>query len=269
MQSSSNGSLQMGSRGPNVALLQSKLNTAIAPVPRLTADGSFGPKTGQAVRAFQQRRGLTADGVVGPRTAAALGMTLGGNPGPTPGGPPAPPRHGPPGGAPPPPPGGAPPPGPGTTTPNLTIFNAVIEAIIGGLQQVASALLSWVDSDYVPQVVYDQVAPRLNGAVGTAASRLRAIVRMTVPLGHDPAAYFIAQVRSPIATAASTISGALQPLVGLPIIGGVASGYQRLIAGEMAAVDAVLSTLQSGGQSAQNVAARIASVFLSLARRLT
>lgn len=269
MQISSHGSLQTGSRGSNVSTLQTKLNAALMPTPRLVADGVFGPKTAQAVRTFQQRRGLTADGVVGPRTAAALGMTLGGNPGPTPGGHPAPPGHSPPGRSPP----GAPPTPGGASPPSgfvdMTIFNVVIEAIIGGLQQVASSLLGWVDSDYVPQVVYDVVAPRLNGAVNNAASRLRGIARQAVPIGQDPAAYFIAQVRSPIATFASGICGALQPLVGLPIIGVIAVGYQRTISSEMGMIDSVLGSLQSTGQSAQNVAARIASAFLSLARKLT
>jgi peptidoglycan hydrolase-like protein with peptidoglycan-binding domain len=38
----------------------------------LAVDGALGPRTRDAVRAFQGRRGLAADGVVGPRTEAAL-----------------------------------------------------------------------------------------------------------------------------------------------------------------------------------------------------
>ena len=165
-------------------------------------------------------------------------------------------------------PGGAVPPLVNPQSRDLTTFNVVIEAIIGGLQQVASALLSRVDSDYVPQAVYDLVAPRIDGAVNSAASRLRAISRQTVPLGQDPAAYFIAQVRSPIATVASSLCGALQPLAGLPIIGGIVMGYQRLISAEMGMIDAVLNSLQGGGQYVQGVAAPIASKLLSLARQL-
>ncbi|MDO8932864.1 MAG: N-acetylmuramidase family protein [Rhodocyclaceae bacterium] len=36
-------------------------------------DGWYGPKTEQAVREFQQRRGLVADGIAGPKTLAVLG----------------------------------------------------------------------------------------------------------------------------------------------------------------------------------------------------
>lgn len=36
-------------------------------------DGRLGPKTNEAVRAFQRRQGLHVDGVPGPRTRAALG----------------------------------------------------------------------------------------------------------------------------------------------------------------------------------------------------
>lgn len=39
-------------------------------------DGEFGPKTAQAVAAYQRSRGLVEDGEVGPQTAAALGVTL-------------------------------------------------------------------------------------------------------------------------------------------------------------------------------------------------
>lgn len=38
----------------------------------LAVDGAFGPRTRQAVQAFQRRAGLSPDGVVGPRTEAAL-----------------------------------------------------------------------------------------------------------------------------------------------------------------------------------------------------
>lgn len=39
-------------------------------------DGEYGPRTAQAVAAFQVSRGLVEDGEVGPETAAALGVTL-------------------------------------------------------------------------------------------------------------------------------------------------------------------------------------------------
>lgn len=262
MPNSPHGSLQIGSRGPSVSLLQTKLNTALMPSPRLVADGAFGPKTGQAVKLFQQRRGLIADGVVGPRTAAALGMSLGGTPGPVPG------SH-------PPPPGGAPPPG-GSSPPaggppgfvDLSMFNVVIEAVVGGFQRIGSSVLSWIDSDYVPQFVYDRVALLVNGAIGTVAAPLRAIGRQTVPLGQDPAAYVTGQIRSVLARGVSALSNALQPLVGLPVIGNVASGYQRIISNIMSAADGALGNLRSNGQSAQATATRIAAAFDAVARQI-
>jgi hypothetical protein len=41
-----------------------------------TPDGTFGPKTEEAVVAFQQANGLSPDGIVGPETAAALNQAI-------------------------------------------------------------------------------------------------------------------------------------------------------------------------------------------------
>jgi len=57
--------LRKGSSGPSVVWLQQQL--------RVPADGSFGPATERAVKAFQSAHGLSADGVVGHDTWAALG----------------------------------------------------------------------------------------------------------------------------------------------------------------------------------------------------
>jgi peptidoglycan hydrolase-like protein with peptidoglycan-binding domain len=42
----------------------------------VSADGSFGPKTEAAVKAWQAKNGLTADGIVGPATLAKMGITV-------------------------------------------------------------------------------------------------------------------------------------------------------------------------------------------------
>jgi putative chitinase len=66
---------KIGSSGPEVADLQRAL--AAAGFPPGAADGSFGPGTDAAVRAFQRSSGLLADGVVGPATLARLGLAGG------------------------------------------------------------------------------------------------------------------------------------------------------------------------------------------------
>jgi peptidoglycan hydrolase-like protein with peptidoglycan-binding domain len=62
--------LQPGDRGPTVTKLQERLATAgFDPG---AADGNFGPRTEQAVRAYQTSRRLDVDGIVGRQTWTAL-----------------------------------------------------------------------------------------------------------------------------------------------------------------------------------------------------
>lgn len=62
--------LKNGSSGPAVEDLQKKLAAAgFDPGP---IDGSFGPKTQAAVRAFQLAKGIGVDGIVGPETRGTL-----------------------------------------------------------------------------------------------------------------------------------------------------------------------------------------------------
>ncbi|MEY4562955.1 MAG: hypothetical protein RLZZ618_2232 [Pseudomonadota bacterium] len=73
------GTVQMGSKGEQVMVVQDVLNRfqfidpAAPPTkPRLVVDGQFGSKTHARVKEFQSLAKLTSDGVVGPRTRASL-----------------------------------------------------------------------------------------------------------------------------------------------------------------------------------------------------
>lgn len=68
--SSSSPVLRQGAKGAAVTRLQQQLR---AKGYNIAADGDFGPKTLNAVKAFQRAKGLAVDGVVGPKTWAALG----------------------------------------------------------------------------------------------------------------------------------------------------------------------------------------------------
>lgn len=65
--------LKKGSTGADVKRVQTALNRAGA---TLTVDGSYGSKTVQAVKNFQEDNRLTVDGVCGPATWGALGLYL-------------------------------------------------------------------------------------------------------------------------------------------------------------------------------------------------
>ena len=58
------GVIRKGSKGEGVKLMQAALGIA--------ADGSFGPGTEKALKAWQTKNGLTADGVAGPKTLEKL-----------------------------------------------------------------------------------------------------------------------------------------------------------------------------------------------------
>ena len=64
--------LRKGSKGEYVTLLQTQLIQMGYDLSPYGADGSFGNKTLEAVKAYQRDNGLEPDGVVGPRTWAAL-----------------------------------------------------------------------------------------------------------------------------------------------------------------------------------------------------
>lgn len=67
--------LQSGSRGQKVSQLQYMLNVMaeyVSSIPPVAVDGIFGPRTQEAVRAFQLFSGLPEDGIVGPQTWNAL-----------------------------------------------------------------------------------------------------------------------------------------------------------------------------------------------------
>lgn len=70
--------LRVGSNGDKVSELQTKLveqKYLIAKEEgRSNVDGRFGARTAEAVRKFQEAKGLSADGVVGAATAAKLGL---------------------------------------------------------------------------------------------------------------------------------------------------------------------------------------------------
>jgi N-acetylmuramoyl-L-alanine amidase len=61
--------LRRGTSGAPVRDLQKRLTEAGIAIP---VDGEYGPKTEDAVRSFQERRGLRLDGICGPETWGAL-----------------------------------------------------------------------------------------------------------------------------------------------------------------------------------------------------
>lgn len=64
-------SLKLGDIGEGVYVIQyylSYISEFVSTIPKVTIDGSFGEKTKEAVRAFQQTYGLTPDGIVGELT---------------------------------------------------------------------------------------------------------------------------------------------------------------------------------------------------------
>lgn len=65
--------LRLGSKGGDVVTVQRALAVHGRSI-NLAVDGSFGPATEAAVKAFQREKGLTPDGIVGSASWAALGI---------------------------------------------------------------------------------------------------------------------------------------------------------------------------------------------------
>jgi hypothetical protein len=63
-----NRTLRFGSRGDDVARLQTGLNLMPSVLPRLVSDGVYGAKTTGRVQEFQRGQGLVLDGITGPIT---------------------------------------------------------------------------------------------------------------------------------------------------------------------------------------------------------
>lgn len=63
------GTLRQGAKGDEVKQLQEMLNARGA---KLDADGKFGPKTAEALRAFQKEQKIGTDGIAGPETWGKL-----------------------------------------------------------------------------------------------------------------------------------------------------------------------------------------------------
>jgi peptidoglycan hydrolase-like protein with peptidoglycan-binding domain len=73
--------LQVGSSGAAVSLIQQALVDAGFPLPRFGVDGIFGSETRGALQDFQRASGLDADGILGQHTMSALdGLFTGGAP---------------------------------------------------------------------------------------------------------------------------------------------------------------------------------------------
>ncbi|MBO7399865.1 MAG: peptidoglycan-binding protein [Clostridia bacterium] len=77
--------VKAGSTGEDVKFIQNALNSirrGVKEIPPLDVDGMYGPKTENAVKAFQKYYGLVPDGIVGPLTWARLGAEYSNSGGP-------------------------------------------------------------------------------------------------------------------------------------------------------------------------------------------
>ena len=155
-----------------------------------------------------------------------------------------------------------------TTFIDLSEFNVVVEAVIGGAQRVVGSILARIDSDFVPQFVYDRVASTLNGAVNNAAGALRGITRQAIGLGQDPTAFVTGRIHDIVARYIAQLSAGVQPLVGIPVIGTAAQGYQSILGSLMSIVDGALRNMTANGHSIQATATQIASAFERIARQI-
>lgn len=202
--------LKTGMSGPDVAAVQGALNSLTGA--GLGADGSFGPKTYNAVKQFQQAYYLAVDGVVGAQTAGALGF---GYNGPT---------------------------VPGAAAAGSAAGGAVIQfqqALLHTLQSAglpASVVEQTVQQ--VTQTVQGQILPAVQGGVGRVAQGASTIVNNPAQAAHNA----INNVANGAHNVVNTAQNTAQQVYGLaanlydqgvnnPVVNGVISEFERGLTG--------------------------------------
>ena len=71
------GVVRPGMKGDDVLWVQIALNGPQIMNANLTPDGSYGPKTTEAVKAYQKKYGLAVDGIFGPKSLAKMFEIMG------------------------------------------------------------------------------------------------------------------------------------------------------------------------------------------------
>ena len=243
--------LQLGSRGPSVLQLQSRLNVVLVGLPRLVADGSFGMKTQQAVCTFQQRMGLPVTGIVDQKTAAVLGVSLGGSPAGT-----ANPTS---------------PAAPLGEVINLSLFGVVADAVIEGFKLVVSPVLVLTGpASSLPRAIAGQINGMVNAAFNTFVTSVRSVVKKMVQVGQDAVAIFAKELRIILGQAITSIKFALQKLAAIPALGAaVIAQLQRAFAGCVSVIESAVANLRNTAQSAKDVARQIAIGLAANARGIS
>jgi peptidoglycan hydrolase-like protein with peptidoglycan-binding domain len=255
------GLLALGSRGPDVRVVQAALNRANS-TPRLQCDGVFGINTDTALRAFQRANKLKADGIVGPATAAALGLGYAGRPMAPPLPTPSPSR-----------------PSSSLETPKIPgkpDQNAVaplVEAIVQGFEAIQRGVIQTVLAiAELPSAVASEIRSRLSGPFQAAMQALRGCIHSAAANVAAAANIITATLRSVVRgvmDAMSEVAGLIGRLPDLLGLNAVADKIRAIVRGFQSAVnsaiDVVVKTLGGVGASVAQAIAFIIGVLRAAA----